>query len=338
MQGDCLSAIEFIVYLAQALTPELSITQTDHSYIINPVFHPLPSLPIPVLEHSYALAPIMDHNITHEQRQPPFEIDPKYADDISWISTSKDSIDNVKSTVPPLLKDANLTVNETKTEEFTIPQQSPDDPDWRNCKLLGSILDTENDITRRKGLLMAHMKSDRKIYQSKRLNIRHKIRYFVAFAESIFLYNCELWTLTSTMEKKLDAFHRKELRWALGIFWPRVVTNKQIYQMTQQEPWSTKIRRRRLSFLGHLCRLHPETPARKALEESLQPVKLKRGRPAMSWIRQVTEDLKRANINIDLKNPGETLQTLLDLTENRKLWQSICGSAMSGGLAAAADV
>ena len=38
-----------------------------------------------------------------------------------------------------------------------------------------------------------------------------------------------------------------------------------IYAYIDCEPWSEMIRGRRLSWLGHLMRLHPQTPARKAL-------------------------------------------------------------------------
>ena len=40
--------------------------------------------------------------------------------------------------------------------------------------------------------------------------------------------------------------------------------------LTKCEPWSIVTERRRLSWLGHLMRLNPETPARQSLKEARQ--------------------------------------------------------------------
>ena len=111
-----------------------------------------------------------------------------------------------------------LTANETKTGRYQIPKPPPpkpsietlrqhkDDkvlwseldwlinytppvtdktPDWRNCKLLGSKLDTEKDIGRRKGLTIDSLKQMDYIYKARHM----KIRTFNAFTASVFLYN-----------------------------------------------------------------------------------------------------------------------------------------------------
>ena len=44
------------------------------------------------------------------------------------------------------------------------------------------------------------------IYKSKSLSIETKVRTFNAFASSVFLYNSELWTVTATLDKKIDLF------------------------------------------------------------------------------------------------------------------------------------
>ena len=44
-----------------------------------------------------------------------------------------------------------LKINKSKTEEYTIKRANCDNR-WRDCKLLASLLDTQNDIKRRKVL------------------------------------------------------------------------------------------------------------------------------------------------------------------------------------------
>ena len=55
-----------------------------------------------------------------------FYIAPKYADDITFVTTSKEMINKIKETIPPQLKKYNLMVNETKTEQYQIPRPHPD--------------------------------------------------------------------------------------------------------------------------------------------------------------------------------------------------------------------
>ncbi len=68
--------------------------------------------------------------------------------------------------------------------------------------------------------------------------------------------------------------------------------------------------KKRLSFLGHVMRLDPETPARKSIEEFLRPIKRPQGRPKKTWMEIIRSDLKEVNIELDYKKPVETINTL----------------------------
>jgi hypothetical protein len=175
------------------------------------------------------------------------------------------------------------------------------------------------------------MKNKKHIYSSNRLSFKFKCRYFVTFAESIFLYNCELWTLTKTLENKLDAFHRRQLRYAMGIIYPRKISSKKLYRLTNQEPWSRKIKRRRLSFFGHLCRLPEGTCARKSLAEAIKPIKYKRGKPKTTWLKRVQDDLNTVLINkLDLKkHPTDFHQRILQIAADREQYKTLIGGVMS---------
>ena len=109
-----------------------------------------------------------------------------------------------------------------------------------------------------------------KTYNSKYLTLSRKIRLFRVFAECIFLYNCELWTTTKTINdnnKTLDSFHRRQFRYALVIKYPRVITNQKLYDITHYEPLGIVTERRRLSWLRHMMRVNTETPARQYFSE-----------------------------------------------------------------------
>ena len=50
-------------------------------------------------------------------------------------------------------------------------------------------------------------------------------------AGSIFLYHSELWTLTKTLSASIDAFHRRQLMYAM-------ISNAKLYKLIKAEPWS----------------------------------------------------------------------------------------------------
>ena len=171
------------------------------------------------------------------------------------------------------LKGFNLLVNSSKTEYYQVPKPIPeppkpsmeellahrddkrlwsaldwlvnytqaspkdDTPDYKKCKLLGSLLDTKTDIKRRKILAISAMKKYTKIFRSRRIIIELKIRCFQAYISSIFLYNSELWYSNRTIEEQVDSFHRKQLRFAINIHYPRTIDNHTLYAMTNVEPW-----------------------------------------------------------------------------------------------------
>ena len=97
---------------------------------------------------------------------------------------------------------------------------------------------------------------------------------------------------------------------------------------TNTTPWSNIIKRRRLTWLGHLLRLHPDTPARRALEEYLRLTKKPQGRPKLTWISLIKQDLRTARIELNLKEPQETLDTLCGLARDRNAWRDLVRRAM----------
>ena len=115
------------------------------------------------------------------------------------------------------------------------------------------------------------------------------------------LYNSELWALTSKAQDQIDAFQRKLLRNILQLGWPRKTSNEKLNQITKIEPWSIVIKRRRFRWLGHLLRLPDHTPAKRATKEAFRGTKSKGifprkvGRPPLTWIQQICNDVKDIN-------------------------------------------
>ena len=251
-QGDGFSANQFTFYLANALKENPS----DHTYT---------------------------------QVTPHVEIDMQYADDLTDINSEEERHNQKKDLITQKLKPRNLTINSSKTEEYEVRYKGPEE--WKDCKLLGSKIDTDKDIVRRKGLASHAIKEKKDILYGKQ-DFRTKLRVFNCYVSAVFLYNSELWTLTETKFKSIDSFHRRLLRTAvLNIKWPARISNEDVYVLTEAEPWSEVIKKRQFSWFGHLARLAHDTPARKALEIALEPSKRPRGRPPLNWITMMKEKL-----------------------------------------------
>ena len=78
-------------------------------------------------------------------------------------------------------------------------------------------------------------------------------------------------------------------------------------------------------------RLHKNTPARRALNESLQPIKKKVGRPPITWIKLIEKNLAIVNIklNIDKNTAETTVKTLENLAADRKNWKQVAKDIMA---------
>ena len=210
------------------------------------------------------------------------------------------------------LEERNLKVNESKREEYTVSRKSEKErkeaeknklptakESWINCKLLGSMIDTETDIKRRYKQANIAYHNLKNILTSKKVSLKTKIKLHKSLIESIFLYNCELWTMTKQRENKIDIYQRTFLRNIVNIKYPKIITNDNLYKITNQIQWTKTIKYRRLKWFDHLCRLPEDCPAKTALNEILKKPKLPQGRPPNTWIENVKKDIKELNLNIN---------------------------------------
>ena len=114
------------------------------------------------------------------------DIDQQYEDDISKMSTGISAIEKMKDELPVKLAQRGLKINESKTEEYTIKRANYDNP-WRDCKLLGSLPDTQNDIKRRKVLAINVANKLKHLFLNNDVTINVKTKLFKSYITPIFL-------------------------------------------------------------------------------------------------------------------------------------------------------
>ena len=172
-------------------------------------------------------------------------------------------------------------------------------------------------------MIFASMLHARCEFKSKNLSISHKMRIFNTYISTAFLYNAETWTLTDALANIIDSFHRRLLRITVNIRYPKLISNKKVYNLTKQTPWTKIIKKRRLCLFGHILRLHHQTPAQKALRRSLEPIKRRRGTPNKTWIDLIIEDLKPTLQHNNIKPiwTHETYNELMKIASDRAEWE-----------------
>jgi hypothetical protein len=84
--------------------------------------------------------------------------------------------------------------------------------------------------------------------------VLRKIRIFNVCMKSVLLCGFETWHVTSEMRRKIQTFVNRCLRYILRIWWPRTISNKDLWKATGQADVNLEIRKRKFGWIGHTLR------------------------------------------------------------------------------------
>ena len=164
-------------------------------------------------------------------------------------------LENLLPIADTVLKSWHLYMNDDKTErvQFYLAKRGDvnehgtplvNNEPWRSSKLLGSLLCSVKDVERRIILGYAAFSTFNNIWQrSKNISLSRRLRVYEAQVISVLLYNCGCWAAPKNIISKIDIAHRKHLRSILNIKWPKTISNKKLYKLTNSEPLSNRINR-----------------------------------------------------------------------------------------------
>ena len=224
-----------------------------------------------------------------------------------------------------VFKQWNLNLNESKTEfvNVHIAKASDRRPDgtllrgkeeWRNTKLLGSLLCSTSDIQRRINLGNAAFSKYKKVWlQRKKISLARKIQIYEAQVVSVLMYNSSTWAAPKAIIEKLDACHRRHLRYILNYKYPHIISNKNLYYRCNTTPLSERVNLSRWRMLGHVLRSPENTPANTSLSfvvNSRGLLKSRVGRHQMNLFNIIKSDLCDRGINLNCLNDLQHLRTL----------------------------
>ena len=72
--------------------------------------------------------------------------------------------------------------------------------------------------------------------------------------KSVLLYGCETWLVTKEIQRKIQNFVNRFLRYILRIWWPNIISNKDLWKVTGEEDINLEIRKRKFRWIGHTLR------------------------------------------------------------------------------------
>ena len=257
----------------------------------------------------------------------------RFADDIDLMAESEDKLQELTTRVHESSKRFGLKINGEKTKTMTIGKKK----EKINIRLggeeleqvkefvyLGGVItedaETTKDIRKRIGLASAMFGKLRKLWRSSNISIRTKIKLYETLVIPVLLYGAETWCIKKEDERRLLAAEMGWLRGLLNRSRREKIRNEVTREeLGQKDTIVDRIRRRRLTWYGHVIRMENERIPAKVLHGEVEGLR-SRGRPRKKWIDNVLEDIK---------DKGWEIRKVIDLARDRPKWRSFVRASSS---------
>ena len=180
---------------------------------------------------------------------------------------------------------------------------------------------TEEDMNARLGKARGVFKAMEKVWRSKGLPRRTNVRLFNSNVKTILMYASETWKLSEKLINRAQLFINRCLRKILNISWPERISNDELWKRTEQEPTSTRLKRRKWKWLGRTLQrdktcIPKQSPCRKPDGHR------KRGRPKNTW---------RRNLDKEIQDNGMNWRQVEAAAQDRQGWRRlVCDPAPVG--------
>jgi hypothetical protein len=256
-----------------------------------------------------------------------------YADDIVLLNDNLTDAQLFLSTVAEVAEQIGLVINFKKTEFIvfgSIEDELLEDVSKglhlkagqiapvEDFKYLGSwIMNSSKDISVRIALAWVAAKKLNRVWKS-HLDRKLKVSFFQHVIQAILLYGCESWSLTKTLNRRLDGAYTRLLRFALDIPWQDHIKNAVIYDKLPKI--SNVIRQRRLRYAGH-CMRSKQRVSQLVLWEKSGTFR-RGGHLVKSYPKVIYEDL----ISTGLISTELEIYQIHELAQDREHWKHLVSS------------
>ena len=251
----------------------------------------------------------------------------RYADDTVLIASNKEDLQRMINVVTRESTSMGLSLNVKKSECMTIsknkiPPTCSVNINGESIKqvtrfnYLGFTITSDGrcdeEIKKRIALSKQAFQKMSSILKNRTISINTKTRVLKCYVWSILLYGSESWTISTDMEKRLEAAEMWFLRRILAVPWTARESNESIMNRFK---WKrcliNTIRYRQLKFLGHIIR-------KGCIEQQVLSGKIQgkrdRGRQRIKYL---------TSMNLWIERQGHTKVNFLHAALNRNTWRSM---------------
>ncbi len=113
--------------------------------------------------------------------------------------------------------------------------------------------------------------------------------------KSVLVYGADCWRTVKTEINQLNAFHNRYLRRICIIYWPKKISNDDLYAKTKCYSIVTEVKHRRHRWLRQVLSMEQKRTSKKGLRWNL-PGKRKQGRPKMTMRKTFEGDFKKIEL------------------------------------------
>jgi hypothetical protein len=184
-------------------------------------------------------------------------LDVEYADDGTIFNGNQNDAIHTIEHLEEEAKKVGLIINQEKTcfltnikDESEIEQLKHKFNRVTEFKYLGAqISSVKEDIIARRSKATVAFWSMKKIWQSKTISLKLKIKIFKTTCIPIFLYGSETWTINNEIKKKINSFATISYRHILGISKFEKRKNEEILERVKEIPLIEYVLNRQRNFL-----------------------------------------------------------------------------------------
>ena len=255
----------------------------------------------------------------------------RYADDTVLIAETEKDLQHILDKVIKESGSLGLALNAKKTYSMTVSKkQIPpkctltasgiEIKHVENFNYLGSFLTSDGksdcEIKRRIALSKEAFSKKRSVLTSSNITMSTRQRILNCYIWSILVYGCETWSISSVMQKRLEATEMWFLRRMLKISWTDKISNERVLTIANvKRKLLQTIKNRKMTFLGHVMR-------RKGIEKLSLTGKVEgkraRGTQRMTYLSNIKEWTNRTNGN-----------ELIQACQDRAVWRSMTVNALA---------
>ena len=255
----------------------------------------------------------------------------RFADDIDLIATGEDELQELTTRLAVTVEQFGMEINTDKSKVLVNSRQPalPCSISVNNSplelvdrfKYLGAVVTAEGDsgveIRRRMALGAAAVAALGRLWRSRSIGTRTKVRVYRSMVVPVVTYGCEAWTLKVEEERRLQAFENKCYRRILKIPYTEHRTTEYVWKRIDDicgvhPRLLSCVRQRKLRWYGHVCR---HTSLAKTVQQGTVAGGRGRGRPRKRWNENIREWT------------GRTIGETLRLAEDRDVWRDVVRDA-----------